>query len=160
MKCRRSSALRIQVSQRALSSQASSTPCGSAHGQPWTRMRSLQPWRCAMPSIVHSPNAAPRRSVISINFRRGVMMREIPFGKPIIGDEERNAIFDVLCGTQLVHGPRAKQFEKDFIAYLGTGFATSVASCTAALHLAYFDRSIGPGDEVIVPSQTHVATAH
>jgi len=87
-------------------------------------------------------------------------MREIPFGKPIIGDEERNAVFDVLCGTQLVHGPRAKQFEKDFIAYLGAGFATSVASCTAALHLAYFDRSIGPGDEVIVPSQTHVATAH
>jgi perosamine synthetase len=87
-------------------------------------------------------------------------MREIPFGKPIIGEEERSAVMEVLHGTQLVHGPRAKQFEKDFIGYVGRGHATSVASCTAALHLVYFDLGIGPGDEVIVPAQTHVATAH
>jgi perosamine synthetase len=87
-------------------------------------------------------------------------MREIPFGKPIIGDEERSAVMDVLHGTQLVHGPRAKQFESDFVAYVGGGYATSVASCTAGLHVTYFDLGIGPGDEVIVPAQTHVATAH
>lgn len=86
--------------------------------------------------------------------------REIPFGKPIIEENERNAVLAVLGGTQLVHGPLAKQFERDFEAFMGDGYAISVASCTAALHLAYFHFGIGAGDEVIVPAQTHVATAH
>jgi len=86
-------------------------------------------------------------------------MRQIPFGKPLIGEAEIQAVVDVLHGTQLVHGPKAKQFEADFAAFTG-GYATSVASCTAGLHLAYFDLGIGKGDEVIVPAQTHVATAH
>lgn len=86
--------------------------------------------------------------------------REIPFGKPIIEENERNAVLAVLGGTQLVHGPLAKQFERDFEAFMGDGYSISVASCTAALHLAYFHLGIGAGDEVIVPAQTHVATAH
>lgn len=86
--------------------------------------------------------------------------RNIPFGKPIIGEEERAAVLEVLDGTQLVHGPRAKQFEVDFATFVGGGYSTSVASCTAGLHLAYFHLGLGAGDEVIVPAQTHVATAH
>lgn len=87
-------------------------------------------------------------------------MRNVAFGKPIIGEEERNAVLEVLGGTQLVHGPRAKQFELDFANFVGGGSALSVASCTAGLHLAYVDLGIGAGDEVLVPAQTHVATAH
>ena len=87
-------------------------------------------------------------------------MRNIAFGKPIIGDEERRAVMEVMGGTQLVHGPRAKQFEADFAAFVGGGHAMSAASCTAGLHLAYLHLDIGPGDEVLVPAQTHVATAH
>ncbi len=87
-------------------------------------------------------------------------MRKISFGAPIIGNEERNAVLEVLSGSQLVHGPKAKQFESDFSAYIGGGYALSVASCTAGLHLAYLNLGIGPGDEVIVPAQTHVASAH
>lgn len=87
-------------------------------------------------------------------------MRTIPFGKPIIGDEEIDAVIEVLRGSQLVHGPRARQFEKDFATFLGGGYALSVASCTAGLHLAYVYMGISEGDEVIVPAQTHVATAH
>jgi len=87
-------------------------------------------------------------------------MRNIPFGKPFIGDEERNAVLEVLSGNQLVHGPMAKQFEVDFERFIGGGHAHTVASCTAGLHLAYVYLEIGPGDEVIVPAQTHVATAH
>lgn len=87
-------------------------------------------------------------------------MRNIPFGKPIIGDEERNAVLEVLRGSQFVHGPLAKKFETDFAGFIGGGFAHTVASCTAGLHLAYVYLGIGPGDEVIVPAQTHVATAH
>lgn len=87
-------------------------------------------------------------------------MREIPFGKPILGDEERRAVLDVLSGNILVHGPRAKEFELAFARFTGAAQAISVSSCTAALHLSYFYLGIGPGDEVIVPAQTHTATAH
>jgi dTDP-4-amino-4,6-dideoxygalactose transaminase len=87
-------------------------------------------------------------------------MRQIPFGRPIIGDEERAAVMEVLQGPILVHGPRAVAFEQEFAAWTKAPHATSTASCTAALHLAYFQLGIGAGDEVIVPAQTHAATAH
>lgn len=86
---------------------------------------------------------------------------QIHFGRPMIGDEERAAVLEVLSSPQLVHGPRAKAFERAFASRLGNGiYATSVSSCTAGLHLAYMHLGIGAGDEVIVPAQTHVATAH
>lgn len=87
-------------------------------------------------------------------------MRSIPFGKPLLGAEEKDAVMEVLSGTTLVHGPKAVQFEQDFAAFCGAPHAVSVSSCTAGLHLLYFHLGIGPGDEVIVPAQTHVATAH
>lgn len=85
---------------------------------------------------------------------------KIPFARPHIGEEEKKAVMDVLSGPILVHGPRAKQFEADFARYVRGGNAVSVSSCTAALHLAYFYLKLGAGDEVIVPAQTHTATAH
>jgi len=88
-------------------------------------------------------------------------VKEIPFGRPMIGDEERAAVLEVLESPQLVHGPRAKAFEVMFANSLGReAYATTVSSCTAGLHLAYMHLGIGPGDEVIVPAETHVATAH
>jgi perosamine synthetase len=87
-------------------------------------------------------------------------MRQIPFGRPMIGEEERAAVLEVLSGPILVHGPRATQFESDFAAYTGAPHAVSVSSCTAGMHLVYFALGLGPGDEVIVPAQTHAATAH
>lgn len=87
-------------------------------------------------------------------------MRKIPFGKPIIGDRERKAVAEVLEGTMFVHGPKAKAFEAAFADFTQAPRALSVASCTAGLHLAWFDQGIGPSDEVVVPAQSHVATAH
>ena len=87
-------------------------------------------------------------------------MRNIPFGRPLIGEEERRAVQDVLSGPILVHGPRSVEFEKAFAAWTGARYAVSVSSCTAAMHLVYFSWQFGPGDEVIVPAQTHSATAH
>lgn len=87
-------------------------------------------------------------------------MRDIPFGKPIIGDEERQAVNRVLNGTILTHGPLVREFETIFAKYTGAEYAIAVSSCTAALHLAYYYLGIGPGDEVIVPAETHVAAAH
>lgn len=87
-------------------------------------------------------------------------MRTIPFGRPIIKEEEKKAVLEVLSGSVLVHGPRAEEFEEKFTNFTGGGYAVSVSSCTAALHLSYFYLGLKPKEEVIVPAQTHVATAH
>jgi dTDP-4-amino-4,6-dideoxygalactose transaminase len=84
----------------------------------------------------------------------------IPFGKPLLGHAERQAAADVLSGTTLTHGPRVKEFEAAFAAYTGAPYAVATATCMASLHLAYLTLGIGPGDEVLVPAQTHVAMAH
>ena len=84
----------------------------------------------------------------------------LPFGMPLIGEEERNAVLDVLSSPILVHGPKATEFENEFSKFTNSPFSISVSSCTAGLHLVYFCLGYGPGDEVIVPAQTHIATAH
>mgnify|MGYP001334748960 CR=1 FL=1 len=86
--------------------------------------------------------------------------REIPFGRPWIEDAERDAVLEVLKGHILTHGPNCAAFEAGFATMMGGGFAASTSSCMAALHLSSLDLKIGPGDEVIVPAQTHVATVH
>ncbi len=78
----------------------------------------------------------------------------------MIGEEERRAVLDVLTGPILTHGPRVHEFEQVFARFTQAPFAVATGSCTAALHLAYLHLGIGPGDEVIVPTQSHVATAH
>ncbi len=87
-------------------------------------------------------------------------MSKIPFAAPLIGDEERNAVLEVLAGPILVHGPQAELFEAEFAAWTGAPHAVTVSSCTAGMHLVYFALGFGPGDEVICPAQTHTATAH
>ena len=87
-------------------------------------------------------------------------MKQIPFGKPLIGKEEQRAVKEVLSGPILVHGAQSKEFESSFAAFTSAPNAVSVSSCTAGMHLIYHALGFGPGDEVIVPAQTHVATAH
>jgi dTDP-4-amino-4,6-dideoxygalactose transaminase len=87
-------------------------------------------------------------------------MRKVEFARPIIGDEEKQAVLECLNSPQLVHGPRSLEFEDSFTNFIGGGFSTSTSSATTALQLAYLTLGIGKGDEVIVPSLTHVATAN
>lgn len=84
----------------------------------------------------------------------------IPFGKPLLGAEERSAVAEVLDGTTLTHGPRVKEFETSFADFTGAPHAIATATCMASLHLAYLFLEVGEGDEVLVPAQTHVAMAH
>jgi perosamine synthetase len=84
----------------------------------------------------------------------------IPFGRPMLGDEERAAAADVLSGSILTHGPRVKDFEAAFAEFTGAPHAVATATCMAALHLASLAIDLRPGEEVLVPAQTHVATAH
>ena len=78
----------------------------------------------------------------------------------MVGREEKDAVAAVLEGPILVHGPVAAAFERAFAEFTGAPNAVSVSSCTAGMHLVYTALGYGPGDEVIVPAQTHVATAH
>jgi dTDP-4-amino-4,6-dideoxygalactose transaminase len=69
------------------------------------------------------------------------------------------AVAETLRSGWLTMGPRIKEFESEFAEHLGIEHAVAVSSCTAALHLAYLAAGIGPGDEVIVPGITFVASA-
>ncbi len=86
-------------------------------------------------------------------------MLVIPFYKPSIGVAEINEVVNTLQSGWLTTGPKTKQFERDFAAYLGHRHAVAVNSCTAALHLALEAIGVQPGDGVIVPTMTFAATA-
>ena len=70
-----------------------------------------------------------------------------------------DAVAETLRSGWLTMGPRTHEFERRFAEAIGAQHAVAVSSCTSALHLAYLAAGIGPGDEVIVPSCTMVATA-
>ncbi len=84
----------------------------------------------------------------------------IKLAHPLIEDEERQAVLDVLASGQLAQGPRVAAFEDAFARYIGVRHAVAVNSGTAALHLALLAGGIGPGDEVIVPAFSFAATAN
>lgn len=84
----------------------------------------------------------------------------LPFALPDIGEEEISEVVECLRSGWVTTGPKTRQFEQEFGAYLGGGVETiSVNSATAGLHLALEAFGIGPGDEVIVPTLTFTATA-
>ena len=87
-------------------------------------------------------------------------MNDIPFGKPMIDHKEKEAVMKIMDGSILVHGPVSTKFEEEFALFTNAPNAVSVSSCTAGMHLIYFALGLGQGDEVIVPAQTHIATAH
>ncbi|PRD68396.1 UDP-4-amino-4,6-dideoxy-N-acetyl-beta-L-altrosamine transaminase [Malikia spinosa] len=84
----------------------------------------------------------------------------LPFALPEIGEEEIAEVVSSLRSGWVTTGPKAKQFESDFVEYLGGGLeAVAVNSATAGLHLGLEAMGIGPGDEVITTTHTFTATA-
>jgi len=77
-----------------------------------------------------------------------------------LGKEEAEAAAEAVASGWIAQGPRVQEFEEAFAAAIGTPHAVAVSSCTAALHLALIAAGIGPGDEVIVPSLSFIATAN
>jgi dTDP-4-amino-4,6-dideoxygalactose transaminase len=85
---------------------------------------------------------------------------KIPLFEPDLGDEEEQALIDVVRSKWLTMGERTADFERAFAESVGVPSAIACNSATAALHLALAALGIGPGDEVVVPSLTFVATAN
>jgi dTDP-4-amino-4,6-dideoxygalactose transaminase len=82
------------------------------------------------------------------------------FGSPLIGEREIQEVVDSLRSGWVGTGPKVQRFERMLEAYVGAPFVRCVSSCTAALFLALRCLDIGPGDEVIVPAMTFVASAN
>ncbi|MET0426071.1 MAG: aminotransferase class I/II-fold pyridoxal phosphate-dependent enzyme, partial [Actinoplanes sp.] len=79
---------------------------------------------------------------------------------PLLGEEEAQAAADAVRSGWVAQGPRVARFEQEFAAVVGAQHGVAVSSCTTALHLALVVQEIGPGDEVIVPSLSFIATAN
>ena len=84
----------------------------------------------------------------------------IPIAKPIIGEDEINAVIEVLRSGNIAEGQKVKDFEEAFAKFSGTSYAVAVNSGTAALHVALLAHGIGAGDEVITTPFTFVATSN
>lgn len=88
-------------------------------------------------------------------------MIKIPIAEPVLGEEEESLVLEGLrSGWISSIGKFILKFEEEFGAFCGSKYAVTASNGTAALHLALLAAGIGPGDEVIVPSMTFVATAN
>ncbi|MBN1930569.1 MAG: UDP-4-amino-4,6-dideoxy-N-acetyl-beta-L-altrosamine transaminase [Desulfobacterales bacterium] len=84
----------------------------------------------------------------------------IPYGRQCIDESDISAVVDVMRSDWLTTGPKVLEFEKAISDYVGAKEAIAVSSGTAALQSAMYAAGIGPGDEVILPPMTFVATAN
>ena len=89
-----------------------------------------------------------------------MVTRQLPITKPYIGAEELEAVQEPLRSGWLVQGPHVREFESKFEAFTGIAHARAASSCTTALHMAVAALGLKPGDEVVVPAFTWVATAN
>lgn len=85
---------------------------------------------------------------------------KVPITRPVTGPEELQALAVVVESGWLTQGPRVTEFEEAVAGVVGAKHAVASTSCTTALHLALLLQGIGPGDDVIVPSYTWIATAN
>ncbi|MFB7465245.1 DegT/DnrJ/EryC1/StrS family aminotransferase [Streptomyces sp. NPDC056224] len=84
----------------------------------------------------------------------------VPVMVPWLGEEEAKAAADAVLSGWVAQGPRVAEFERAFAERVGAGHGIAVSSCTTALHLALVALDLGPGDEVVVPSLSFIATAN
>src|SRR5262245_36466209 len=80
--------------------------------------------------------------------------------RPLLGEEEAIAAAEAVRSGWVAQGPRVAEFERAFASRVGADHGVAVSSCTTALHLALHVLGIGPGDQVVVPSFSFIATAN
>ena len=84
----------------------------------------------------------------------------IPLALPTLGDEEIAALGEVVRSGWVTQGPQVAAFEAALAARVGARHAVATSSGTTALHLALVAAGIGPGDEVLVPTLSFIASAN
>ena len=84
----------------------------------------------------------------------------IPIARPQMGAEEKERVWEAMASGSLAQGPRVRELEEAFAAFIGAGHAVATSSGTTALHLALLGYGIGPGDEVITVPFTFIASAN
>jgi len=84
----------------------------------------------------------------------------IPITKPFFTGAEGAAVAEVVGSGWVAQGPKVREFEAAFAERVGAADAVAVSSCTTALHLALHVSGVGPGDEVVVPSLSFIASAN
>jgi perosamine synthetase len=90
----------------------------------------------------------------------GLLAKTVPVARPSFGAAEERAVVDVLRSGWVSQGPRVAEFERRFAEYVGAQEAVAVSSCTTALHLALIAAGVRPGDDVLCPSLSFIATAN
>lgn len=100
----------------------------------------------------------PERSEQSIDAEIAAAAPSIPVFDLRIEQEDLDAVEATIRSGWWTMGPRVEEFERVFAEHLGSKHVVATSSCTTALHLALLAAEVGPGDEVIVPSFTFVAT--
>jgi perosamine synthetase len=85
---------------------------------------------------------------------------QVPFAKPHLTGTEGDVVAEVIASGWVSQGPKVAAFEAAFAERVGAGDAIATTSCTTALQLALYVCGVGPGDEVIVPSLSFIATAN
>lgn len=87
-------------------------------------------------------------------------MRPIPYGRQRIEQDDINAVVDTLTSDFLTQGPKVKEFENKFAAYVGAKFTVAVNNATSGLHLAVLALGLKPGERVITTPITFAASAN
>jgi perosamine synthetase len=85
---------------------------------------------------------------------------QIPITRPYLAGGEQEAVAQVIASGWLSQGPKVLEFERQFADRVGSADAVATTSCTTALALALHVSGVGPGDEVVVPSLSFIATAN
>jgi dTDP-4-amino-4,6-dideoxygalactose transaminase len=101
----------------------------------------------------------PKRGPLKVVSNSRVPFNDLSIQWNEIAEDVRHDFEDIFSTSAFSLGPYAEKFERHIASYLGTKHAIGVNSGTSALHLAVLAAGIGPGDEVLVPSHTFIATA-
>src|SRR6202167_577333 len=100
------------------------------------------------------------QSLLAIDGGTPVRKTLLPYGRQSIGEDDIQAVVDVLRSSWLTTGPKVGEFEEAFAALVGAKHAVSFSSGTAALHGAAFAAGLKPGDDAITTPMTFAATAN
>ena len=106
------------------------------------------------------PTTSSKAEALAVNGGTPVRKTLLPYGRQSIGEDDIQAVVDVLRSDWLTTGPKVGEFEEAFAAQVGARHAVSFSSGTAALHGAAFAAGLKPGDEAITSPLTFAATAN